>query len=85
MRLLAGAAGPTARGRSTEADQVVGRISVEWNARFIVFTGLSFAAAYPDFCGAGCPPAGPVASPSVLCSGPWPVFGWSCCVPATRI
>jgi hypothetical protein len=70
-------------GRSTEADQVVGRISVDGTLghrlhRPVLRSGL------PD-CGAGCPLAGPVASPSVPCSWPWPVSGWSCCVPATRI
>jgi hypothetical protein len=45
MRLLAVTAGPTAQGRITEADQVVGRISPEGTLGFIVFTGLFFGAA----------------------------------------
>jgi hypothetical protein len=45
MRLLAVTAGPTAQGRITEADQVVGRISAEGTLGFIVFTGLFFGAA----------------------------------------
>jgi hypothetical protein len=44
MRLLAVTAGPTAQGRITEADQVVGRISAEGTLGFIVFTGLFFGA-----------------------------------------
>jgi hypothetical protein len=40
MRLLAVTAGPTAQGRVTEADQVVGRISVDGTLGFVVFTGL---------------------------------------------
>src|SRR5215216_994734 len=45
MRLLAVTAGPTAQGRITEADQVVGRISAEGTLGFIVFTGLFFGVA----------------------------------------
>jgi hypothetical protein len=45
MRLLAVTAGPTAQGRITEADQVVGRISAEGTLGFIVFSGLFFGAA----------------------------------------
>jgi hypothetical protein len=45
MRLLAVTAGPDAHGRITEADQVVGRISVDGTVEFIVFTGLFFGAA----------------------------------------
>ena len=45
MRLLAVTAGPTAQGRITEADQVVGRISAEGTLGFIVFTGLFFGGA----------------------------------------
>ena len=45
MRLLAVTAGPTAQGRITEADQVVGHISAEGTLGFIVFTGLFFGAA----------------------------------------
>jgi hypothetical protein len=45
MRLLAVTAGPTAQGRITEADQVVGRISLDGTLGFIVFTGLFFGAA----------------------------------------
>jgi hypothetical protein len=45
MRLLAVTAGPDADGRITEADQVVGRISVDGTLEFIVFTGLFFGAA----------------------------------------
>lgn len=45
MRLLAVTAGPDAQGRITEADQAVGRISVEGTLGFIVFTGLFFGAA----------------------------------------
>jgi hypothetical protein len=40
MRLLAVTAGPTAQGRVTEADQIVGRISVDGTLGFVVFTGL---------------------------------------------
>jgi hypothetical protein len=40
MRLLAVTAGPDAQGRVTEADQVVGRTSVDGTLGFVVFTGL---------------------------------------------
>jgi hypothetical protein len=40
MRLLAVTAGPTAQGRVTEAEEVVGRISVDGTLGFVVFTGL---------------------------------------------
>jgi hypothetical protein len=40
MRLLAVTAGPDAQGRVTEADQVVGRISVDGTLGFAIFTGL---------------------------------------------
>jgi len=33
-------AGPEAQGRVTEADEVVGRISVDGTLGFVVFTGL---------------------------------------------
>jgi hypothetical protein len=42
MRLLAVTAGDAAQGRITEADQVVGRISVGGTIEFILFTGLFF-------------------------------------------
>ena len=45
MRLLAVTAGPDAQGRVTEADQIVGRISVDGTLGFIVFTGLFFGLA----------------------------------------
>jgi len=45
MRLLAVTAGPDAQGRITEAEQVVGRISVDGTLGFIIFTGLFFGAA----------------------------------------
>ena len=45
MRLLAVTAGPGAQGRITEADQVVGRISVDGTLGFIIFTGVLFGAA----------------------------------------
>ena len=45
MRLLAVTAGPDAQGRITEAEQVVGRISVDGTLGFIVFTGLFLGAA----------------------------------------
>jgi hypothetical protein len=45
MRLLAVTAGGDAQGRVTEADQVVGRISVDGTLGFIIFTGLFFGAA----------------------------------------
>jgi hypothetical protein len=45
MRLLAVTAGPDAQGRITEADQVVGRISLDGTLGFIVFTSLFFGAA----------------------------------------
>jgi hypothetical protein len=45
MRLLAVTAGSDAQGRITEADQVVGRISVNGTLGFIVFTSLFFGAA----------------------------------------
>jgi hypothetical protein len=45
MRLLAVTAGPDAQGQITEADQVVGRISLHGTLGFIVFTGLFFGAA----------------------------------------
>jgi hypothetical protein len=40
MRLLAVTAGPAAQGRITEAEEVVGRISVDGTLRFVVFIGL---------------------------------------------
>jgi hypothetical protein len=40
MRLLAVTAGPTAQGRVTEAEEIVGRISVDGTLGFVVFTGL---------------------------------------------
>jgi hypothetical protein len=40
MRLLAVTAGPHAQGRTPEADQVVGRISVDGTLGFVIFTGL---------------------------------------------
>jgi hypothetical protein len=42
MRLLAVTAGPDAQGRITEADEVVGRVSVDGTLGFVVFTGLFF-------------------------------------------
>jgi hypothetical protein len=42
MRLLAVTAGPEAQGRITEADEVVGRVSVDGTFGFVVFTGLFF-------------------------------------------
>lgn len=42
MRLLAATAGDAAQGRVTEADQVVGKITVGGTIGFIVFTGLFF-------------------------------------------
>jgi hypothetical protein len=49
MRLLAVTAGPDAQGRVTEADQIVGRISVDGTLGFIVFTGLFFGLATGGF------------------------------------
>jgi hypothetical protein len=40
MRLLAVTAGPDAQGRPTEAEEVVGRISVDGTLGFVIFTGL---------------------------------------------
>lgn len=40
MRLLAVTAGPGAQGRITEADEVVGRITVDGTIGFVVFAGL---------------------------------------------
>lgn len=45
MRLLAVTAGEGAQGRITEADQVVGRISVEGTVGFVLFTALFFGTA----------------------------------------
>src|SRR5215216_3088804 len=45
MRLLAVTAGADAQGQVTEADQIVGRISVDGTLGFIVFTGLFFGLA----------------------------------------
>lgn len=45
MRLLAVTAGDGAQGRITEADQVVGRISVEGTVGFVLFTALFFGTA----------------------------------------
>jgi hypothetical protein len=42
MRLLAVTAGVEAQGRITEAEEIVGRISVDGTLGFIVFTGLFF-------------------------------------------
>jgi hypothetical protein len=50
MRLLAVTAGPDAQGRITEANEIVGRISVDGTVGFFLFTGIPFgvvaAAAY---------------------------------------
>src|SRR5215217_3061816 len=50
MRLLAVTAGADAQGRITEAEEIVGRITVDGTIGFVVFTGLFFgpvsAAAY---------------------------------------
>jgi hypothetical protein len=50
MRLLAVTAGADAQGRITEAEEIVGRITVDGTLGFVVFTGLFFgpvsAAAY---------------------------------------
>ena len=40
MRLLAVTAGPAAQGRITEAEQVVGRVTVDGTIGFILFTGV---------------------------------------------
>jgi hypothetical protein len=40
MRLLAVTAGPAAQGRITEAEEIVGRITVDGTIGFVVFTGL---------------------------------------------
>lgn len=45
MRLLAATAGESAQGRVTEAEEVVGEISVGGTIGFIVFTGLFFGLA----------------------------------------
>lgn len=45
MRLLAVTAGPDARGRVTEADEVVGRITAGGTVSFVIFTALFFGAA----------------------------------------
>jgi len=45
MRLLAVTAGDPAQGRRTEADEIVGRITVGGTIGFIVFTGLFFGLA----------------------------------------
>jgi hypothetical protein len=45
MRLLAVTAGADAQGRITEADQLVGRITVGGTLGFVVFTGLFFGLA----------------------------------------
>src|SRR5215207_6966226 len=44
MRLLAATAGDDAQGRLTEADQIVGRISIGGTVGFIVFTALFLGA-----------------------------------------
>jgi hypothetical protein len=45
MRLLAVTAGADAQGRVTEAEQLVGRITVDGTLGFVVFTGLFFGLA----------------------------------------
>jgi hypothetical protein len=42
MRLLAATAGDAAQGRTTEADEIVGRISTDGTIGFIIFIGLFF-------------------------------------------
>src|SRR6266542_2828624 len=42
MRLLAVTAGADAQGRITEAEEIVGRITVDGTLGFVVFTGLFF-------------------------------------------
>jgi hypothetical protein len=71
MRLLAVTAGPDAQGRITEAEQLVGRITVGGTLGFIVFTALFFGLASgwsTCCCTAGCLPAGLVAWPTAPCS-----------------
>jgi hypothetical protein len=45
MRLLAATAGDAAQGRTTEAEEIVGRITTGGSIGFIVFTGLFFGLA----------------------------------------
>jgi hypothetical protein len=45
MRLLAVTAGDTAQGRTTEADEIVGRITTDGTIGFVIFTGLFFGLA----------------------------------------
>lgn len=45
MRLLAVTAGASAQGATTEADQIVGKITLEGTLGFVVFTGLFFGLA----------------------------------------
>ena len=68
MRLLAVTAGPGAQGRITEADQVVGRISVDGTLGFIIFAGLLFGAA---------------SGAAYLLLRRWPAPGWSPCARTT--
>ena len=70
MRLLAVTAGADAQGQVTEAQEIVGRITVDGTIGFVVFTGLFFGPVSGPptcCCVAGCRPGGLVAWPSVPC------------------
>jgi hypothetical protein len=62
MRLLAVTAGADAQGRITEAQEIVGRITVDGTLGFVVFTGLFF---------------GPVSGAAYLLLRRWLPAGWA--------
>ena len=81
MRLLAVTAGDDAQGRITEADEVVGQITVGGTIGFVVFTALFFGAATGGgylWCAlAARPPAGGLAYGP--CCSSWPGHGSNPC------
>jgi hypothetical protein len=82
MRLLAVTAGADAQGRITEAEQVVGRISVDGTLGSSSPPACTFG--WPQepptcCCTVGGPPAGPGASPTAPCSWSSPAPGLSRC------
>jgi hypothetical protein len=62
MRLLAVTAGTDAQGQITEAEEIVGRITVDGTLGFVVFTGLFF---------------GPVSAAAYLLVHRWLPAGWA--------
>src|SRR5215218_7531011 len=86
MRLLAVTAGADAQGQITEAEEIVGRITVDGTIGFVVFTGLFFGRSQGPptcCCAAGCRPGRLVAWPSAPCWWSSPAPALSRCALAT--